>query len=167
MKKFLNIKSFQETLNSGMCGPASLKIILSYYGIEEDEGKLAKLCFTDKNLGTNDISLKKTAESFGFKVTIKNNSTFKDIEEWLNKGVPVIVNWFTRGRSDYTDEDVPDGHYSVVYGLDNKYIYLQDPEIGKSRRIEKEIFMSVWFDFTGEYITKENLIICQCIAIYK
>ncbi len=28
MKKILNVKPFQETLNAGMCGPASLKIVL-------------------------------------------------------------------------------------------------------------------------------------------
>ena len=33
--KMLKIKPFQETLNAGMCGPASLKILLSYYGVKK------------------------------------------------------------------------------------------------------------------------------------
>ena len=86
---------------------------------------------------------------------------------WLEKGVPVIVDWFTRGRKDYGDSDVADGHYSVVMGLDDKYIYLQDPEIGKMRKLDREDFMTVWFDFTGKYIKPNELVIRQIIAIYK
>ncbi len=166
-EKFLDIKPFQETLNAGMCGPASLKIVLSFYGVDKTEQELARLCNTDENLGTDDVSIKKAAESLGFKVEIENESGYENIESWMEKGVPVIVDWFTRGRSDYSDSEVPDGHYSVVYGLDDKYIYLQDPEIGKIRKISKEDFMKVWFDFRGEYIKKEELIIRQLIAIYK
>ena len=167
MNKHLKVKPFQETLNAGMCGPASLKILLSYYGIERDEKELADLCGTKKDLGTDDQGIKRAAESLGFKVKIKNNSSFKDIERWLDKDVPIIVNWFTRGRADYTDADVPDGHYSVVCGIDDQSIYLQDPEIGRIRKIKKNDFKRVWFDFSGELIKPNELIIRQMIAIYK
>lgn len=163
----LKIKPFQETLNAGMCGPASLKILLSYYGVKKDEKELAKLCGTKNDLGTDDRGIKKAAENLGFKVKIKNNSSFKDIERWLDKNVPIIINWFTRGRADYADTDVADGHYSVVCGLDNKNIYFQDPEIGGMRKLDREDFMTVWFDFTGKYIKPDELIIRQIIAIYR
>lgn len=167
MKKILKIKSFQETLNVGMCGPASLKIVLDYYGIEKSEKELAKLCGTKNNLGTDDKGLKRAVERLGFKVKIKNNSSFKEIERWLEKDVPVIVNWFTRGRTDYTDSDVADGHYSVVCGIDDKNIYLQDPETGNMRKIDKNDFLTVWFDFAGKYIKPNELIIRQIIAVYR
>jgi ABC-type bacteriocin/lantibiotic exporter with double-glycine peptidase domain len=167
MNKMLPVKPFQETLNAGMCGPASLKIVLSYYGVEKNEQELFKMCKTKKDLGTDDQGLKKAAEQLGFKVKIKNKSTFKDIEKWLDKKVPVIVNWFTRGRMDYIDSDVSDGHYSVVTGLDDEYIYLQDPETGSVRKIDREDFMTVWFDFTGRYIKPDELILRQIIAIYR
>lgn len=167
-KIMLDIKPFQETLHVGYCGPASLKILLSYYKVDKTEGELAKLCNISKNLGTDDKSLKETAESLGFKVKIKNNSDFNDIKEWLEKGVPVIVDWFTRGRADYSDSEVADGHYSVVMGLDDKNIYLQDPEIGGTRTIDKDDFMRVWFDFTGDRIESwDGMVIRQLIAIYK
>ncbi len=167
MPKHLKLKPFQETLNAGMCGPASLKILLSYYGIEKDEKELANLCGAKKDLGTDDQGIKKAAESLGFKVEIKNNSSFADIEKWLDKNVPIIVNWFTRGRADYPDSETADGHYSVIVGLDDKFIYLQDPEIGKMRKIKRDDFMRVWFDFSGELIKPEELIIRQIIAVYK
>jgi len=166
-KKILKLKPFQETLNAGMCGPASLKIVLRYYGIDIEEKELAEMVGWNKELGVNDRGIKKAAENLGFKVKIKNNSSFKDIEKWLNKGVPIIVNWFTRGRSDYSGSETADGHYSVVAGLDDKFIYLEDPEIGKMRKLKKDDFMSVWFDFSGKYIKSNELVIRQIIAIYK
>jgi predicted double-glycine peptidase len=165
--KVLRVKRFQETLNSSYCGPASLKIVLDYYGIKKTEKELAKMAGWNKDLGVSDRGIKKAAKALGFKVGIKNNSSYSDIQNWLNKGVPVIVNWFTRGRKDYTDSDVPDGHYSVVVGLDDKFIYLQDSEIGKTRKLDREDFMRVWFDFKGEHIKSNELIIRQIIAIYK
>lgn len=167
MKKMLKIKSFQETLNASMCGPASLKIVLNYYGVEKSEKELAKLCEHDRDLGVDDEGIKRAAESLGFNIKIKNNSSFKDIEKWLDKKAPVIVNWFTRGRQDYLESEVADGHYSVVAGLDEKHIYLQDPEIGKIRKIKRDDFMKVWFDFRGEYIKPNELIIRQIIVIKK
>jgi len=167
IKIMLRIKPFQETLNSGYCGPASLKILLSYYGIEKSEKELAKLCKTKKGLGTKSKEIERAAKRFGFKVRIKDNSNFKDIERWLNKKVPVIVDWFTRGGSDYDDCNIATSHYSVVEGLDDKFIYLQDPEIGKIRKLEREDFMMVWFDFTGRYIKPSELVIRRIIAIYR
>ena len=167
MKKTLKLKPFQETLNNSMCGPASLKIALEYYGVEVTEKELAKLSKWNKDLGIGEEGIKKAASSFGFKVKIKNNSNFKNIEKWLDQKVSVIVNWFTRGRKDYSDSDIADGHYSVVAGLDDKFIYLQDPEIGKIRKLKRNDFIKVWFDFRGEYIKPSELIVRQIIAVYE
>ena len=165
--KILKVKPFQETLNSGYCGPASLKIVLGYYGIDKTEKELAKMAGWNKDLGIDDEGIKKAAENFGFKVKIKNNSSYKDIENWLNKKVPVIIDWFTKGRPDYKESEVADGHYSVVAGLDDKFIYLQDPEVGKIRKLKREDFMRVWFDFRGDYLKPSELVIRQIIAIYR
>ena len=163
--ELLKLESFQETLHAGMCGPASLKIVLDYYGVDKSEQELATLTNTTE-IGTNAENIKHAAESLGFNVVIKNESSFSDIEEWLEKKVPVIVNWFTRGRLDYSDSEVADGHYSVVAGLDTEHIYLQDPEIGKMRVLKREDFLRVWFDFSGEYVQPDELIIRQLIAVY-
>ena len=162
----LKVKSFQETLHASMCGPASLKTILDYYGINKTEEELAKLTGKDDS-GVDDIRLVKAATYLGFNTEVKNESTFADIESWLKKGVPVIVDWFTRGRADYPSSEVADGHYSVAVGLDEEYIYLQDPEIGEMRKILRDDFLKVWFDFKGDNPKPEELIARQLIAIYK
>src|SRR3989338_3141324 len=162
-KDLLPVKPFQETLFKSMCGPASLKMVFDYYGIEKSEQEIAKLAGTTDELGTDDQGIKKAAEKLGFKVEIKNKGIFEDIQKWLDEKVPVIVNWFTRGRADYEDSEVADGHYSVVVGLDEEFIYLQDPEIGKLRKIAREDFIKVWFDFKGKYMDPNELILRQLI----
>jgi ABC-type bacteriocin/lantibiotic exporter with double-glycine peptidase domain len=165
--QLLPVKPFQETLGGGYCGPASLKMVLGYWNSEQTEEEVALRCKRDPDLGTDDVFLKEAAESYGFKVDIENNASFDSIQQWLERGVPVIVNWFTRGRTDYKDDVVPDGHYSVVVGLDDANIYLQDPETGGLRTLDREDFMRVWFDFKPAYITSwEDIIIRQLIAIY-
>ena len=165
--KILDIKPFQEKLYYSYCGPATLKILFSYYGIDKTEKELAKISGWNKVLGIDDMGMKKAAEKLGFKVEIKNNSSYKDIQGWLKKGIPVIVNWFTRGRNDYPESETADGHYSVVAGLEDKFIYLQDPEVGKLRKIKRYDFMRVWFDFKGDYIKPNELIVRQIIVIHK
>ena len=148
-----------------MCGPASLKIVLNYYNIEKTEDELAELMGKTDD-GTDEKGFAKAAEDLGLDIEIQNESSFADIQKWLDKNVPVVVDWFTRGRIDYPDSEIADGHYSVAAGLDEECIYLQDPEIGGMRKIKRNDFMRVWFDFSGKYISPTELIIRQSIAIY-
>lgn len=168
MKKYLKIPSFQETLNKSYCGPASLKIVLQYHGCNIPEKKAARLIGVTRELGCTPGGIARTAKRLGFKITIKEYASFSDIYSWLKKGVPLIVGWFTRGSDNYpADTLVPAGHYSVVCGLDDTHIYLQDPEIGSIRKLEREAFKSVWFDYKGRYISPKNLIVRSFLAIYK
>jgi predicted double-glycine peptidase len=166
--ELLPVKPFQETLNRGFCGPATIKMILDYYGIEKTEDELAILTNKSDELGITDQDTKRALESFGFKVEIINYANFEDIKAWLDKDVPVIVDWFTRGRNDGNEDEMADGHYSVAVGLDEKYIYLQDPEVGRIRKILKKDFLRVWFDFLPNHIEKwEDMVIRQIIVAYK
>jgi len=162
----LNVTAFQETLHADMCGPASLKIVLDYYGVNKTERELADIIGVVPEIGVDAGSIKKVAEELGFKVVVKDDASFNDIQMWLERGVPVIVDWFTRGRADYDDAAIADGHYSVVIGLDDEYVHLQDPEIGGVRKLRRDDFLKVWFDFRGKYITADELIIRQIIAVY-
>ncbi len=169
MKKIiLKSKPFQGTPFKGWCGPSTLKIVFDYYGLNLPEKKLVKLCKTTREKGTTVQNIRAIAKNLGFKVKVQNNSNFEEIYKWLQKDVPVIVDWFTRGRNDYDDFDVAGGHYSVCIGLDDKYIYVSDPEIGRVRKMERKDFLSVWFDFPGSYIRKPSeIILRRIVAVYK
>ena len=164
----LPVKPFQETLHGGFCGPAVIKMVFDFYGINKTEAEVAILSNKDDDLGISDEDIKRTLEGEELKVEIKNFASFEDIKTALDKGAPVIVNWMTRGRYDYEEAEVADGHYSVVIGIDEENIFLQDPEVGRMRTIPKEDFIRVWFDFTSDHIEKwEDMVIRQMIAVYK
>lgn len=165
--ELLPVKPFQEMLHGGYCGPASLKMVFEYYGVEKSEKELAKACNHNSALGVSAEAMADVARKYGFEAEVKNESDFAEIESWLIKKVPVIVSWFTPGRSDYSDSEMPDGHSSLVVGLDAEKIYLQDPETGGLREIKREDFLRVWFDFPGPVITKPSDIILRQIIIIR
>jgi ABC-type bacteriocin/lantibiotic exporter with double-glycine peptidase domain len=137
----LKVKHFRQTPN--YCGPASLKILLSHYGVEKSEAELARLSGCDHKNGTHHAGMVKVARALGFKAKTFERTSFKDLDAWINKKMtPVIVGWF----SEWTD------HYSVVVGLDKDYIYLDNPEENKPiQRFKRELFKHLWFDFVGKH----------------
>ncbi len=159
MKLLLNTPHFQETRNAGMCGPASLKIVCDYFDVPMTEKELATLCKTKSNLGTTGTQMLAAARLLDFKAKIKDRATFKDIEECLRRGVPPIVDWFS------AEGGIADGHYSVVCGLDSTHITLEDPEIGKRRRLTREDFLRVWFDYDTDVPEKQDFFVRRMIVV--
>jgi len=153
----LKVKPFKQT--TGFCGPVSLRMVLDYFGIKKSEKELAKLSDCSKSKGVEAEGLLKAVKKFGLKGFIKDFSEIKDIRKYvLKKKMPVIVDWFS--------ED--EGHYSAVAGIDNKNIYLQDPELGKVRKLKINDFKRIWFDFPGEFLrSKKDIIIRRLIIIHK
>lgn len=141
----LNVKPHKQ--KPSFCGPSCLKMVFEYYGIRKTEKELGKIAGTTLSKGTRAEKLLRTAQRYGFDGYIKDGATFDDIRKYvLTKRVPVIVNWF------YDTE----GHYSVVVGINQKNIYLQDPYVGKIKRMPLKPFRTVWFDFLPPYLTKKS-----------
>ncbi|MEK7555074.1 MAG: cysteine peptidase family C39 domain-containing protein [Patescibacteria group bacterium] len=148
----LALNPFRQSAN--LCGPAALKIVLGYYGVTVSEKKLAKLARSD-NWGTRAEHLVATAKKLGFNAHIKNFADLSDIRTYVKRGIPVIVDWFSGD----------DGHYSPVAGIDAKYIYLQDSELGRIRHIDLKTFKRVWFDFTGDFLKKKSDIVLRSMIV--
>ncbi len=89
---------------------------------------------------------------------IKDFSEISDIKKFINKKIPVIVDWFSG------DE----GHYSVIVGIGKDSIYLQDPELGHVRSMRLRTFKRVWFDFPGKYlVSKDGVIVRRMIVLCR
>ncbi len=152
----LNIKPYKQT--PGMCGPASLKMVLEYFDVEKSEEELGRLTHCNPDRGVKAENIVEAAKQLGFNGLIKDMADFSDIRAYLNKEIPVIVDWFSK------DE----GHYSVVVDIDEENIYLQDPEIGGIQELSLKIFKRVWFDFPDAFIkSKNDLILRRLIVIQK
>jgi len=149
----LPIKPFRQ--RPGYCGPACLKMVLEYYGIKKTEREVARLAGTTARWGTPATGLVKAVKSFGLKGKVKDNADLSDVRKYISKKIPVIVNWFS------TDE----GHYSVVVGIDEKFIYLQDPELASVRKLDLVTFKRVWFDFHGDFIKQKSDIVLRRLVV--
>lgn len=153
----LKIRPFRQ--KSGNCGPASLKMVLSYYGVNKTERQLVRLTGCTRKLGVEAEQIVKATRKLGLKASIIDNASFADIKKYVKKKkIPVIVDWFS----------IDDGHYSVVVDITKDNIFIIDPELGYVRAMRLKKFFRVWFDFPGEYIkTKNDIIIRRLIIVEK
>lgn len=141
--------------NGYFCGPASLAMVLSFFGMKKTQQELARICRTTKKNGTDAAALAAGARRLGLSATIKNGATLAEVRRWVMvKNMPVIVAWF------FTSE----GHYSVVTRIDKQRITLMDPYIGRRRTMPVKTFLSIWFDFRGSYMkTRDDLVLRRMI----
>jgi len=149
----LKIKPFKQS--RGYCGPASLKMILSLYGINKSEKTLAKLTKTSRIKGCSEDNLIRVAKSFGFKGYKKQKSSIEELRGLIKKGIPVIVDWFSPEEG---------AHYSVVVGFDKSNIFLADPHYSKIRKHKISWFEERWFDI---FPKPNNLILREIIVISR
>lgn len=153
----LKVKLYKQS--SGFCGPASLRMVLEYWGLKKSEKELAKLSGATRSRGIEARGLLRAAKKLGLRVTIIDYATFEQIRTYVQKQkIPVIVDWFSHD----------DGHYSVVVGISRRKIFLADPEHKKIRQFDLETFKRIWFDFPGKYLkSPKDLILRQMIVIFK
>lgn len=143
--------------SAGLCGPASLKILLSHFGKDFSEEQLARLAHATSDAGAEHEGMVEAIKEIGGFVFVKEEGNIEELEYFVNKTkLPVIIGWFDKDSDHY---GLPVGdHYSVVVSVTDKSIIIVDPSIeieqGK-RLLSRDIFSKIWFDFTG----KENKIV--------
>jgi ABC-type bacteriocin/lantibiotic exporter with double-glycine peptidase domain len=148
----LNARSFKQS--GGYCGPASLKIVLDFYGLRKSEKALAELSGASRERGVSGRSLVSTARKLGFDAHMKTNSTLKELEE-LTRETPVIVDWLHPSE---------EGHYSVVVGVTKGKVVMVDPYEGNIVKMSRREFDKRWYDFYGDrprgkYITRRMIVV--------
>ena len=151
----LKIKPFRQT--PGLCGPASLKMVLEYWDISVSEKEIAQKAGSSKEKGTGKEGLVRAAKHFGLNAFAREKSSLGDLGRFIKKGIPVIVDWFS--------ED--EGHYSVVVDINEKKIVLMDPSLKKAREFLLHNFQRVWFDFPGRFIRNPQDLILRLIIVAK
>jgi ABC-type bacteriocin/lantibiotic exporter with double-glycine peptidase domain len=159
MTKRLPVKLILQ--KPGQCGPATLAMVLDYFGVKAPLSKLVKLTKcqpAEHSAGTAAKDLVAAARAFGLTGVVKADASLADLRSYVrDRQIPVIVNWF----SHY------DGHYSVVVRMTDEHIYLLDPEFSTVRKMTLKRFDQVWFDFLGGFLNpKSKLQTRGLVAIY-
>lgn len=151
----LNVKpADQET---GYCGPTSLKMVLRFYGDDHGQKELARLSHATHEDGAPGEQIVSAAKKLGYKAWLRDDSDIEDLKDLVDKGIPVIVDWFSKDM----------GHYSVVTKIDRKKktITIQDPEIARSRTMDLDDFVNVWFDYDSEKPDDDEFIVGRMIVV--
>lgn len=175
----INIKPFKQTDDS-RCGPACVKMILDFYGIKDKYGLdisediICRECNWSYELGCTNDDIVKALRSYDIRCEAFTNSTLEDLQRWVSSGYPVIVDWLSPGAGPSVMSDnqyggeMPNGHSSIVVDIDDKDIYLADPEVGALRYIPRDEFLRVWFDWEQDpYLQRcEDLVLQLAIVIY-
>jgi uncharacterized protein len=131
------------------CGACALQSVLSYWGCDADEIELMKIMNTSEEAGTFPEDMVRGARAFGFQAEAKENLTLKDLAQFTADGKPVIVvgqAWLSKSSSPASvAEEWDAGHYFVVLGVDERYVYFQDPFAPMSKGfVPHKLFEDHW-----------------------
>jgi predicted double-glycine peptidase len=158
MKRFPLLTSTRQSTEYS-CGASALQAVLSYWGKDVEEQELMQRLHTSPETGTYVGDIARVAREFGFTAEVKEDLTLKDLHAALRKGIPVITcgqAWRSRENSDKSvQEDWEDDHYIVVLGMDNNYVYYQDPFAKRGNAfVSHRLFEESWHNVRG--ITKAD-----------
>lgn len=131
----LKVPYFKQD-TSYSCGAVALQMVFRFYGKVFSERELVVDLKIDRNSGTPHKSIVEFARIEGFKAHEDHEATMIELEDWLAKKVPVIVN-FIEPSSD-------DGHYAVVIYADKHRVILNDPWDGEKFKMNTEDFKKRW-----------------------
>lgn len=91
------------------------------------------------------------AQHYGCRATLTMPSTVKQLKEWTDRGIPVMIAWNPEGR-DWS-------HASVVFDVDDDLnVYVADPNIPDPdetvRIVPKAEFYSKWYEKWPNYLVR-------------
>ena len=113
------------------CGASALRSVLSYWGKDVDEGELMRLLGTNAEVGTFPEDIVRGARGLGLEAEVRENLTLDEVQQFTANGSPMIALaqlWRSqRDLSKPAAEEWSNGHYVVVLGVDDNYVYYQDP----------------------------------------
>lgn len=155
-----------QTFNN--CGPASLSMTLSYFGINVSQQTLGESLRPYQNrAGDNDdksVTLAEIAEKskeYGLTPYHRPNGNIELIKLFITYDIPVLVRTWT-----HENEDI--GHFRVIKGYDDiaGEITQDDSLQGKNLRFTYTSFNILWKKFNYEYLVlvpKDKIIIAEAI----
>lgn len=145
-------KHYFQTFNN--CGPATLAMVVNYYGIDRTQIELGNELRPYQNaVGDNDdksVTLRELAvkgEELGLLAYHRPVGSIELLQQLTAQGIPVLTRTWTK-----VDEDI--GHYRVVTGYDDtKKVIIQDDSLqGKDIAIPYSDFLTIWEKFNYEYL---------------
>lgn len=136
----------QQTFNN--CGPASLSMVLSYFGRAETQQDIAaviKPYNEDKNVTAEELIA--YAQSIGYNARVIEGGDINLLKAFVANGLPVIAERWLPETS-----DGPIGHFQVVMGYDQSQIHFFDSLQGQNIKEGFASFDEGWQVFNRHFI---------------
>jgi hypothetical protein len=151
-KVLVNDYHIFQTFNN--CGPASLSMALSYFGIHETQQTLGQAIRPyqiasgdndDKSVTMDELAYK--AREYGLLTYHRPNGDITLLKQFITHGIPVITRTWL-----HVHEDI--GHYRIVKGYDEttQEIIQDDSFENKNLRYSYADFLSMWSKYNYEYL---------------
>ncbi len=132
------VRHEQQTWNN--CGPATVSMLLSYFGRVETQRQAARFLKPDredKNVSPDELIA--YAQSLGFEARVIVGGDLNLIRTFVANGLPVIVEtWFIPEPNDEM------GHYQLVIGYDEDELIFYDSYQGPDVRAPVAQFDPLW-----------------------
>lgn len=131
------------------CGPAALRAVAEYFGVDLDQDDFIKFCDAGEKKGTHPEDLAGVALALGLKVAVREHMTLAELLQHISNGRSVICAIQAWGdRKEY--HKLEDGHYVVAMGFDpqKQTVLFQDPSMhdGSRGAIPYVEFVKRWED---------------------
>jgi len=150
------------------CGPASLTMILNYWGANVTQEEVAAEIYDPEANLTSISKMRMYPQKIGFK-TKEIDGSINDLKEWINRGRPLIVLQKFSLANMY-------GHYRVVTGYsdEKEMIVTFDPILGSNHNITYSEFAELWkpgstfstLNWTL-IVTPENSVLMRLMEIHQ
>jgi ABC-type bacteriocin/lantibiotic exporter with double-glycine peptidase domain len=138
------------------CGNTALKAVCWYHSVRISARRLAELAGASES-GIDHAPLVRAARATGAGVFVRSGGTLAELSWFIRQGYPILVGWWslepgarhfdpawTRAQRAENDR----GHYSVVTGVTDRYVWLMDPLVGH-RKLGHRAFLEAWYDTDG------------------
>lgn len=120
------------------CWAISLKMLLEHLGIKESKRKMIKKLDVKPNIWTENENIIWTIKSYGLDYIEKENTSIKELKNYIKSGYPALVNYF--------NPITKVGHYSIInwYDKENKVFYFLDTRNGQDYSLGFKDFKNIW-----------------------
>lgn len=126
------------------CGPTCIAMLAKYYNLQLSWAAIMRACRIDRNGMSND-DLVQALRRLGFSVEARSRLSWNDMRAFSRKRLPVVIAWMLHGYI---------GHFSIAVDAGERHLVLADPDSGKLRKLHKDVFMRLWFDYDEAFFPK-------------
>jgi len=150
-KATFSLTGFTQVIQTwNNCGPATISIVLSYWGIPADQKDAQQFLKTDpEDRNVRPDELASYAQSKGLEALVRVNGSRDGLRRLIRAGFPVIVE-----KGFEPEGQRWQGHYLALAGYrdDNDLFIGEDSYLGLNRAITFATLDKLWWDFNRTYI---------------